>query len=472
MDRESTAGRGQRWIRKAGVVVVAVAGLVLAGCGSGGSGGSSGSGGSGPPKAGQKFNGQTLTVFDSAPPGSQAAPWNQYYSYLKQVFHQQTGATLTIQKYTSGSDLSSKVESSAVSGSGPDMFGYGSSFIGVIGATHDFHTLSNADWNYLGGRSSFVPVQLEDSGYTPSQDIGVPYESIPFVIAYNKSLFAKSGITSPPTTWTQYIADAQKVQKANPGVSGAGFDPGDPTDPWKMVWSYAHQLGGSFIAANGKSASMDSPQVKQALQFYFAQLYQYHIVPPQSLTWDSSQMFSAFSQGKIAMMPIASYGTQVTAQGTPIQGKIGFAPLPNVPYGMSSRPPGGVPAETIVSGNYWAIPNYAGSKTPLALELAKLSTSTAAQVKQFQLLGWMPVTNAGVKAVEAAGGSAVTPFIAAENGETTTEITPAWSYAEDGMLAVITHIATKLTTSHSYPASYANSQLATEQSDVTSHLSR
>jgi hypothetical protein len=65
----------------------------------------------------------------------------------------------------------------------------------------------------------------------------------------------------------------------------------------------------------------------------------------------------------------------------------------------------------------------------------------------------------------------VKPFIAAEEGSTSTAITPAWSYVEDGMEAVINHIASKLATTHSYSASYVNSQLAAEQSDVTSHLS-
>lgn len=207
-------GRGRRWIRPTGVVGVAVAaGLLLAACS--GSGGSSGAGGSATPTPGQKFNGQTLTVFDGAPSGSQAQQTSEYYNYLSALFHKETGATLNWEYYTSGGEETTKIETSVVSGTGPDVFSYGSSFIGVIGATHNFVTLTSADWNYLGGRSSFVARQLEDSGYTPSTDLGIPYESIPFVIAYNKSLFEKTGISSPPTTWTEYITDAKKLMAAN-----------------------------------------------------------------------------------------------------------------------------------------------------------------------------------------------------------------------------------------------------------------
>ena len=124
-----------------------------------------------------------------------------------------------------------------------------------------------------------------------------------------------------------------------------------------------------------------------------------------------------------------------------------------------------------MSGNYWAIPSYSASKMPLALEFAKLSVSPAVQVKQFQLLGWMPVTTAGTSAVESVVGPAVKPFMSAEHGSTSTEITPAWSYVEDGMEAVISNVSSQLATAGGYNASYVSSQLATEQSDVTSHLS-
>jgi hypothetical protein len=108
---------------------------------------------------------------------------------------------------------------------------------------------------------------------------------------------------------------------------------------------------------------------------------------------------------------------------------------------------------------------------PLFLAFAKLSVAPATQVKQFQLLGWMSVTTAGTAAVEATAGPSVKPFVAAEAGSTSTALTPAWSDVEDGMEAVINNISSQLATSGKYNASYVTSQLATEQSDVTAHLS-
>jgi len=42
----------------------------------------------------------------------------------------------------------------------------------------------------------------------------VPVDGGPMAMIYRKDIFAKYGITKPPTTWTEYAADAQKVKDA------------------------------------------------------------------------------------------------------------------------------------------------------------------------------------------------------------------------------------------------------------------
>lgn len=107
---------------------------------------------------------------------------------------------------------------------------------------------------------------------------------------------------------------------------------------------------------------------------------------------------------------------------------------------------------------------------PLALKFIQVSTSPAAQLEQFKIMGWMPVTQPGVSAVEQAYPDTV-PFISAEENSTPTDYTPAWSYIETGVLAVIGHIAQQLATGQHYSDSYAMSQLQAENSVVQSHLS-
>lgn len=466
--RANGSGRGfrpRRWRVGAAAVAAGLAAVTLIGCGSASSSSSAVAASTGK----GKMSGQTLTVYTEAPAGTQVKQYQEYYNYIASQFHKATGSTVKWEYTSSAVSVSQALEQAATTNSGPDVWSIGSSFNGTGTALHEFYTLSPSDWTQFGGQSSFVPKMLTMAGPNSNQDIGVPFESIPFVLAYNKALFAKAGIKSPPTTWTQFVSDAEAVQKANPGVNGAGFSPADPYGPWKPVWSYMEQDGGDFLNHSGTSVTLTSPQLQAALKFYFGLEDQYHVVPKSELTWQGTQEASAFLAGKTGMMMDAGYSLAQEALGTPVAKDVAFAPMPNVPYGMSARPAGGKVAETIVSGNYYDVARYYNN-APLALKFIQVSTSPAAQLEQFKVMGWMPVTQAGVAAVKQAD-PATAPFIVSEQNATPTDYTPVWSDLETGVLAVIGHVAEQLATGAPYSSSYVQSQLQSENSIVQSHLS-
>jgi multiple sugar transport system substrate-binding protein len=396
----SDGATGRRRGMAVGVLAAGVTALAMAGCSSSSSSGSSSPAGS--------LSGQTLTVYTQAPYGTQLNQYKQYYDYIASQFHKATGSTVQWVYSSSAVSLAQELEQAAASGSGPDVWSIGSSFNGTASSLHDFYTFTPGDWNSVGGQSSYVSKQLTMSGPDNSQDIGIPFESIPFVLAYNKALFQKAGISAAPATWSQFVADAQAIQKSSPGTSGAGFSPADPYGPWKPVWSYMEQMD-------------------------------------------------------------AAYSLAQEAAGTPVANDVAFAPMPSVPLGMSSRPSGGQPAETIVSGNYYDIAKYY-QNVPLALKFIQVSTSPQAQLEQFKIMGWMPVTQAGVTEVEKAYPATV-PFIQAEQNSTPTDYSPAWSYIETGVLHVIGQEAQQLATGQPYSASYVLGQLQAENSVVQAHLS-
>lgn len=416
-----------------------------------------------------KLSGQTITVYTQAPYGTQLKQYQQYYAYIAKAFHKATGSTVRWDYTSSAVSLAQELSQAATTGSGPDVWSIGSSFNGTASALKEFWTIKPGDWSSFGGQQSFVAKMLTMSGPSNSNDVGVPYESIPFVLAYNKALFSSAGISSAPKTWTQFVKDAAAVTKASPGTHGAGFSPADPYGPWKPVWSYMEQDGGDFLNQSGSSARLTSPQLQAALKFYFGLEDQYHVIPPADLTWQGAQETSAFLAGKEGMMMDAAYSLIQQAQGTPVASDVAFAPMPSVPYGKSQRPAGGQAAESIVSGNYYDVAKYY-KNLPLALAFIKVSTSAAAQLEQFKVLGWMPVTQTGVQEVEKAYPATV-PFIEAEQNSTPTDYTPAWSYIETGVLAVIGHIAQRLASGQPYSSAYVLSQLQAENTVVQSHLS-
>src|SRR5664279_1629763 len=120
---------------KAGAVaVVASAAMLLAACGGGSSSDSSSGSGSG----------GSLDIYIGAQPNfpEQFATWSKA---ITDTFKAKTGADLTIETYASASDETTKIQSSVVAGSGPDIYNLGTTFTPVAYATQGFLTLSEDD---------------------------------------------------------------------------------------------------------------------------------------------------------------------------------------------------------------------------------------------------------------------------------------------------------------------------------------
>jgi multiple sugar transport system substrate-binding protein len=303
------------------------------------------------------FSGMTLTALDGAPTGADANQTQAYYNEITKLFKQETGATLKWQYYSDPSQEVTDIETATVSGSGPDVISYGTSFVGTLWATGDFTPLTTADWNELGGEASFMKSTFYDAGVSASglpvtnpsapsnKYIGVINEVNPFVLAYNTKYFKEAGIAAPPNTWGQLVSDAQKIQAKVKGVYGVAIDPQDAYDPWKNDFFYDAQLGGGkpweWVSPNGKQVNIDTPQMQKAVQFYFSLEDQLHVAPPQSLGWNGAEAAAAFEKGQVAMFILASYGWKAAVKGTPVQDDLGFALLPTVPTGTTNIPPAG-----------------------------------------------------------------------------------------------------------------------------------
>ncbi|VXC14596.1 putative Carbohydrate ABC transporter substrate-binding protein (CUT1 family) [Arthrobacter sp. 9AX] len=453
--------------RRKGVLAVVTAGVLsaaLAAC-SGGSTATPEPAASGT----DAYAGRSITALVAAAGAGSKAQYDEYYKTLSDEFTKATGATVNFQFYSGGAQQNTIVQTSLVSGSGPDVIGYGSSVGGTLAATKGFVTLSAEDWKRVGGREAWNDSTLSASGAGADNSIGIPSFSVPFVIAYNKEYFEKAGISAPPKTWDEWITTAKKVQDANPGVYGAGFDPADPLDPWKFVWSYTHQLGGAMVSEDGKDAQLSTDEVKKATDFYFSQFYEHKIVPPESLSWNSAQMLSAFTSGQVAMLPIATRGTLSAAKGTPVEGKIDFAQLPSVPEGMTERPEGGTPAASIVSGQFWAVFKYAEKNKDLALELAKVSNNDVVIQKQYELLGWAPTTKDGIEKLSKSHPES-RPFLEIQANMEATEFSPAWTQIQTGLSVTVNKVAENLATSGQWNEGFLNEQLSNADQAVQSAL--
>jgi ABC-type glycerol-3-phosphate transport system substrate-binding protein len=94
---------------------------------------------------------------------------------------------------------------------------------------------------------------------------------------YRKDQFAKAGISSPPTTWAQWLTDAKALMKAYPGSYGLGA----PSDYTNAIVSFIWGAGGQVATQkNGKwTAELTSPQAEAGLKFYADLYLSQHVSP-------------------------------------------------------------------------------------------------------------------------------------------------------------------------------------------------
>ncbi len=382
--------------------------LALAACGGNSTSSSTGSNGK------VDGTGKTLTVLFSTKP---QYPQEQqaWFKKTADTFKQQTGATVQWETFPTANDEMTRIQTSVVSGTGPDIYGLGTTFTPTAYSTGAFVKLGDAEWNMIGGKDKFVPASLGISGPDDKNQIGVPFVSRPFVMAYNTELLQNAGIDKPATTWDEFSAQGKKLTMGD--QYGLAIAYKDNFDPWKFIWGMSIQAGNKLI--DGKSVKIDDPTVKKAYETYFGWLTKDHAVDPASVGWGNAQAVAAFAAGKAAYLPMTSPLSIPTLDKSVVKGKYKYALMPMVPPGATSRPSGGVEAASILSGDNLVVADYSKQKD-LAFAFIKMITEKDAQSDYYSIFGELPTNADAAKALnsdpmvapalDAASKSVATPF--------------------------------------------------------------
>ncbi|WP_067935133.1 extracellular solute-binding protein [Alicyclobacillus kakegawensis] len=289
-------------------------------------------------------NGETITFWadQEAPENYQAQVWKKVLGKFKQ----QTGITVKYQMIP-WSDLWQKILGAVSSGNGPDVVAMGNTWASTLAATGGFVQLTPDKVQQIGGSSKFIPACFVVTGLAGHSPIAVPYLAEADALYYNKQMFQDAGIGKPPTTWSEFVADAQKLTKN--GVYGFGTDGASVTDNAHIFFDLLNQNGGSFFDNNGKPALTSTASTKAAS--FFADLRsKYKVMAPDSAEWNDSDVVAAFAHKKIAMMIMQDgYMTQLKQDGMN-DSEYGVAPIPMIPYGLTKLPAGGSMTGSHVAG--------------------------------------------------------------------------------------------------------------------------
>jgi multiple sugar transport system substrate-binding protein len=229
------------------------------------------------------------------------------------------------------------------------------------------------------------------SGPSPDKLIAVPVSGNPWAMVHNKAMFQAAGISKVPTTWNDFI-DAARAMTNGTDQWGVAMAPADGFDPWHKIWLFVTQMGGQLMDSTGKKALLDSKESVDACAFWLDWMAKYKIAARQDAAFKGADEVKAFATGKIGMSVMTGPGGIATWDNSPVAGQYEYTLGPTVPYGMSSVPSGGKPAQGFVSGQYYTIFKYSKNQE-LALNLLKVVVSPEIQYQYFALRKQQPVVN-------------------------------------------------------------------------------
>ncbi|MEJ2758463.1 MAG: extracellular solute-binding protein [Anaerolineales bacterium] len=247
-----------------------------------------------------------------------------------------------------------------------------------------------ADLDADGGawRDTFAPGALGVYSYK-DKNYGVPWDMGMIGFWYNKALFAEAGIDAPPTTWTEFIGDVEKLKAAD--ITPIALGEGDKW-PGMHMWAYlVTRLGGkdNFEGALLRTGSFtDAPFVEAGVMLQ--DLVALEPFQDGFLGATYGDEATAMGNGNAAMELMGQWAPAVekdnSADKEGIGDDLGWFPFPMVEGGA------GDPNDAVGGGNGFAIGKDA---SPEAIDFVKYLSRPESQVQLAEIGVAIPVVKGG-----------------------------------------------------------------------------
>ncbi|MFJ3669850.1 ABC transporter substrate-binding protein [Streptomyces sp. NPDC090106] len=112
-----------------------------------------------------------------------------------------------------------------------------------------------------------IQQQLRDVYTVDGKVYGIPRTGYSMGLIYNRALFEKAGLDpdQPPTTWEEVRAAAKKIAALGDGTVGYADYSAQNQGGWHFT-AELYSQGGDVVSADGKKATVDTPQGHAVLQ--------------------------------------------------------------------------------------------------------------------------------------------------------------------------------------------------------------
>jgi raffinose/stachyose/melibiose transport system substrate-binding protein len=389
MSSERSAGAWRRLLTIALLAIVAMAAVVVAGCGD-----DDKAAGGDTTQAGEKPKGGPLTVWlggllAQATPGSPYRKW--YDGEIRRFEAEYPGTEVkTVLLNIDGIKQRTQWLTAFGAGEGPD---FGMMYPG--GAASDFGA-SLTDLREVAPElmSEFSEQALGYGclGFDCSDNAPAyvaPLDVSGWVLAYNKEIFEKVGVEAPFESWDDLIAGGEKLKAAGYMPFQMGNRDGYVSDAYLSGMEASFLTPADVAAVAAGEIPLTDDRIVEPLRLW-ADLYERGLVNENACTLETLASQRDFFAGKAATVATYDYANVGKEMGDKL-GIMAWPPIDDAP-----NPTLGA---AIQVGQGWVIPKES-SNLPLATALLEHLASAEAQTRQFEIAG-IPPANKGASAENA-----------------------------------------------------------------------
>jgi sn-glycerol 3-phosphate transport system substrate-binding protein len=215
----------------------------------------------------------------------------------------------------------------------------------------------------------------------------MPFNASEPVLYYNKDLFQKAGITSPPTTYSEVTADAKKLTQKDSSGKVSTYGIGIATYGWFFEQMVATQGGFYANNENGRAdktateATFNGAEGLTSLNWWKS-LYDAGVDLNLGSTTSNTQ--DAFLAGKCAMFIDSSGILGKMTSGSSGKFSVGIGAFP--------KPDGATGGPVIGGGSMWIMKNQSKAEQDAAWQFVQFIASPKEQAYWTEQTGYFPIT--------------------------------------------------------------------------------
>ena len=353
--------------RLSAIAGAAALALVVAACGSG-SDDSDNADASNNPSADPTSLSAELTWWDTSDPTNEGPAFKELIAKFNETY---PNVTINYQSVPFG-DAQNKFKTAADSGSGaPDILRAEVAWVPEFASLGYLYALDGTP--LLEG--NFLETPLSSNVYD-GKTYGVPQVTDTLGLMYNKKLFAKAGIDTPPTTWEEVAADA-KLLKQKAKVDGIYINSGG-----YFLLPFMYGEGGDLVDVDAQQIVVNSDANVTGITTAQNLVKSGAAVKPDAA--DSyGTMMTLFKEGKVGMIVNGPWEVANVSADPKFGGfeNLGIAPIPAGSAGQGA-PVGG--------HNYVIYSGMDDAKADAAIAFVKFMSSAESEAFIANELGLLP----------------------------------------------------------------------------------